>query len=52
MVVIRNARASEAGRLAEIGFSAWERAVAGWGEDVAALRVNAFRAYEAFTRES
>lgn len=51
MVVIRSARASEARRLAEIGFSAWERAIAGWGEDVAALSANARRAYETFTHD-
>jgi len=51
MVVIRNARASETGRLAEIGFAAWEPAVAGWGEDVAVLSANARQAYETFARD-
>lgn len=51
MVVIRNARSFEAGRLAEIGLAAWEGAVAAWGEDVAALRPNAKEAYERFARE-
>ncbi|HET7412950.1 MAG TPA: GNAT family N-acetyltransferase [Pararhizobium sp.] len=51
-MVIRKAHASESGRLAEIGFSAWQHAMASWGEDVAALSANARRAYETFVQDS
>lgn len=50
-VQVRPARSDELRLLAEIGLAAWESAMAGWGEDVAALRDNAVSAYGTFVRD-
>lgn len=51
MSTIRSAREDDAAVLAAIGMRAWESAVAGW-IDTALMRVNAERAFAAFTQRS
>lgn len=53
-MVIRNARANDAARLAAIGYRAWEDKIAVWSSgqaDIAQLRENARAAYERFARD-
>jgi [ribosomal protein S18]-alanine N-acetyltransferase len=52
MIAIRPASSADAARLAEIGVTAWELAVADWGENPETLRENAEYAYSSFCGEN